>query len=142
MRYPPPPEDWIIRPDDEFSTFLVVTDLALTAEVLVQVSRSAKLDGCFKIQLGGDENVKAEFYPKVIGDKKSRKKSCLPQSRPEEKILHRGRFGFIALLQSVGYHSPKLLGGGKRPQRKHGETPLCISGLRHLEQVQIRMEHF
>ena len=61
MRYPPPPEDWIIRPDDEFSTFLVVTDLALTAEVLVQVSRSAKLDGCFKIQLGGDENVKAEF---------------------------------------------------------------------------------
>ena len=61
MRYPPPPEDWIIRPEDEFSTFLVVTDLALTAEVLVQVSRSAKLDGCFKIQLGGDENVKAEF---------------------------------------------------------------------------------
>ena len=61
MRYPPPPDDWINRPEDEFSTFQVVTDLALTAEVLVQVSRSAKLEGCFKIQLGGDESVKAEF---------------------------------------------------------------------------------
>ena len=61
MRYPPPPDDWIIKPEDEFSMFSVVTDLALTAEVLVQVSRSAKLDGCFKIQLGGDETVKAEF---------------------------------------------------------------------------------
>ena len=77
-----------------------------------------------------------------LSEIKSRKKSCLLQSGPEKKILHWGRFGFIALLQSVGYHSPKLLGGGKRPQRKHGETPLCISGLRHLEQVQIRMEHF
>ena len=54
MRYPPLPDDWIIKLEDEFGTFSVVTDLALTAEVLVQVSRSAKLDGCFKIQLGGD----------------------------------------------------------------------------------------
>ena len=61
MRYPPPPDDWIIRPEDEFGTFQVVTDLALTAEVLVQVSRSPKLEGCFKILLGGDESVKAEF---------------------------------------------------------------------------------
>ena len=61
MRYPPPPEDWIIKPEDEFSTFQLVTDLSLTAEVLAQVSRSAKIDGCFKIQLGGDETVKAEF---------------------------------------------------------------------------------
>ena len=61
MRYPPAPEEWIIQPEDEFTTFQLVTDLALTAEVLVQVSRSARLEGCFKIQLGGDESVKAEF---------------------------------------------------------------------------------
>ena len=63
MRYPP--DEWIILPDDRFATHVVRdTEQSLTADVLLQVSRSAQLEGCFKIQLGGTEILHADFPAK------------------------------------------------------------------------------
>ena len=87
MRYPPPPDDWIIKPEDEFGTFSVVTDLALTAEVLVQVSRSAKLDGCFKIQLGG----RRDRYSRVPGKRSCHHGRCSPIQARYRKAAQRDR---------------------------------------------------
>ena len=59
MRYPP--DEWSIFPEDRFATHVVDdAEQSLTADVLLQVSRNAKLEGCFKIQLGGSEILHAD----------------------------------------------------------------------------------
>ena len=63
MRYPP--DEWRILPEDGFATHVIENaEQALTADVLLQVGRSAKLEGCFKIQLGGSEILHADFPAK------------------------------------------------------------------------------
>ena len=59
MRYPP--DEWSILPEDRFATHVVDNaEQSHTADVLLQVSRNAKLEGCFKIQLGGSEILHAD----------------------------------------------------------------------------------
>ena len=59
MRYPP--DEWDILPEDRFATYVIENaEQSLTAAVLLQVGRSARLEGCFKIQLGGSEILHAE----------------------------------------------------------------------------------
>ena len=65
MRYPP--DNWDIYHEDVFATHSVgQTELSLTADVLVQVSRAAKLEGCFKILLGGNEMISTVFPAKDV----------------------------------------------------------------------------
>ena len=59
MRYPP--NESSLLPEDRFATHVVDNaEQSLTADVLLQVSRNAKLEGCFKIQLGGSEILHAD----------------------------------------------------------------------------------
>ena len=63
MRYPP--DEWRILSEDGFATHVIENaEQTLTADVLLQVGRSAKLEGCFKIQLGGSESLHADFPAK------------------------------------------------------------------------------
>ena len=65
MRYPP--EDWVIKPEDEFGSYMAPdNDTQLTAEVLLQVSRTAMIDGCYKIKLGGSEILSATILAKDV----------------------------------------------------------------------------
>ena len=74
MRYPP--DEWSILPEDRFATHVVDdAEQSLTADVLLQVSRNAKLEGCFKIQLGGSEILHADC-PAKESDGLVKKKPC------------------------------------------------------------------
>ena len=77
MRYPP--DEWSILPEDRFATHVVDdAEQSLTADVLLQVSRNAKLEGCFKIQLGGSEILHADCPAKESDClvTKTKKKPC------------------------------------------------------------------
>ena len=59
MHYPP--ESWDIKCEDMFGAYsLTDTTEELTARVLLQISREGKLQGSFKILLGGCEPVKLD----------------------------------------------------------------------------------
>ena len=74
MRYPP--DEWSILPEDRFATHAVdYAEQSLTADVLLQVSRNAKLERCFKIQLGGSEILHADC-PAKESDGLVKKKPC------------------------------------------------------------------
>ena len=63
MRYPL--DEWLILPEDWFTTHIIENaKQSFTADVLLQVGRSAKREGCFKIQLGGSEILHADFPAK------------------------------------------------------------------------------
>ena len=65
LRYPP--DEWIILPEDRFAIHVIENaEQSLTADVLLQVGRSARQEGCFKIQLGGSEILHADFLAKNV----------------------------------------------------------------------------
>ena len=59
MHYPP--EEWVIKCDDLFGAYsLTEAEDELTCQVLLQVDRAARLQGAFKILLGGNEPVRLD----------------------------------------------------------------------------------
>ena len=65
MRYPP--EEWGIKSEDLFGSYDVPdSDLPLTADVLVQVNRNGKIDGCYKIVLGGSVMLSVAIQAKDV----------------------------------------------------------------------------
>ena len=65
MRYPP--EEWGIRSEEMFGSHEASdTELPLIADVLVQVNRAAKLDGCYKIVLGGSGMLSVTLQAKDV----------------------------------------------------------------------------
>ena len=86
MRYPP--DEWSILPEDRFATHVVDdAEQSLTADVLLQVSRNAKLEGCFKIQLGGSEILHADC-PAKESDGLVKKNSGSKQKIPAPDLKH------------------------------------------------------
>ena len=81
MRYPP--DEWSILPEDRFATHVVDdAEQSLTADVLLQVSRNAKLEGCFKIQLGGSEILHADCPAKEkVKSGKGKEKRFFPSNK-------------------------------------------------------------
>ena len=60
MKYPP--EEWAIRCEDQFNAPADATvSMVLTGQVRVQVDNSARINGCFKILLGGGDTLKIDI---------------------------------------------------------------------------------
>ena len=59
MRYPP--EEWEIECEDRFASAVAAESAApLSAQLLVQVDKAARISGCYQVLFGGTCNVKVD----------------------------------------------------------------------------------